>query len=235
MSAGALALAFFDPARRRYGTLRAGVTLLFEDRTPTALATGAEMSEAGDEYRAVLEDRVDLTFTALSDQVSLAGERWSVCRVAGSVDGTPIDGLGTVSDTRTPPAWAELDATRSVSAVFDPDHAVLAVARRPRGTMGHGQELVSAALLSGGELLAVEETRLSTVYDGDGRQRTIGLELWRPGEDFPRRASGEVLAGTTLDLPGLQVNAAVFDWRMEGREGVGAYDVTIRAESPTAA
>lgn len=235
MSVGALALAFFDPARRRHGTLRAGVTLLFEDRTPSALATGFEVSEQGEGYRAVLEDRLDLVFTPLSDPVTLAGERWSVCRVEGHVDGTPLDCLGTVSDTRTPPAWAELDATRAVSAVFDPEHAVLAVARRPRGALGHGQELVSAALLAGGELVAVEEARLSTVYDGDGRQRTIGLELWPPGEDLPRRASGEVLAGTTLDLPGLQVNAAVFGWRMEGREGVGAYDVTIRAESPAAA
>lgn len=235
MSAEALSLAFFDPVRRLHGTARAGVTLLFEDRVPTALGGGADVSEENGAYRAVVEDRLELSFVPLSEPVVLAGTRSSVCRVAGQVDGTEIDCLGTLTDTHTPPAWVELDAVRAVSALFDSEHAVLAVARRPRGTLGHGQELVSAALLSGGELVAVEDARLSTVYDKDGRQRSAGIELWLPGEDFPRRAFGEVLAGTTLGLPGLQVNAAVFAWRMEGREGAGAYDVTIRAEAPTAA
>jgi hypothetical protein len=133
-----------------------------------------------------------------------------------------------------PPAWGELDALRSVSAIFDEGHAVLAEARRPRGTFGHGEEHVTAWLISGGELVAVEDARISTVYDGEGRQRAVGLELWLPGEDFPRRASGQVVAGTTLSLEGLRVNAAVFAWHMEGREGVGSYDVTIRDE-PAAA
>jgi hypothetical protein len=56
-----------------------------------------------------------------------------------------------------------------------------------------------------------------------------------PGEDFPRRATGEVTGGTTLELPGLLVNASVFAWRMEGREGVGAYELTVRAEPQEAA
>jgi hypothetical protein len=36
-------------------------------------------------------------------------------------------------------------------------------------------------------------------------------------------------------LDGLRVNAAVFSWRMEGRDGAGAYEVTIRDEPPEAA
>jgi hypothetical protein len=44
-----------------------------------------------------------------------------------------------------------------------------------------------------------------------------------------------VVAGTTLALEGLVVNAAVFDWRMDGHEGAGAYDVTHRDEPPAAA
>jgi hypothetical protein len=76
---------------------------------------------------------------------------------------------------------------------------------------------------------------VSTVYDGDGRQRAAGLELWLPGEDFPRRASGTVQAGASLSLEGLQVNAAVFDWRMEGRAGAGAYELAVRDEGPAAA
>jgi hypothetical protein len=56
-----------------------------------------------------------------------------------------------------------------------------------------------------------------------------------PGEDFPRRAAGEVTGGTTLELPGLRVNASIFAWRMEGREGAGAYELTVRDEPPEAA
>jgi hypothetical protein len=111
---------------------------------------------------------------------------------------------------------------------------VLAEALRPRGSLGHGDEQVTAWLYSGGELLSVEKARISTVYDAEGRQRAAGLELWLPEEDFPRRASGQVAAGTSLSLEGLRVNAAVFTWHMEGREGAGAYDITIRDE-PTAA
>lgn len=235
MTDAPLSLAFFDPARGLHGMARAGITLLFEGRTPKALPSGPEIVERGDAYHATLEDRLDLVFTAVSEAAAVGGGRTRICRVVGTVDGTSIDCLGTVTETTSAPAWAELDALRAISAIFAPEHAVLAVARRPRGVLGHGHELVSAVILAGGEEQGVEDARLSTVYDADGRQRSAGLELWMPAEDFPRRASGEVVAGTTLDLPGLQVNAAIFAWRMDGREGAGAYDVTVRSEPPEAA
>jgi hypothetical protein len=155
--------------------------------------------------------------------------------VSGTVGDTRISCLGTAGETSEPPVWAELDALRTVSAVFDEEHAALAVARRPRGALGHGQELVTARLLAAGELLDVEEARLSTVYDGEGRQRTASLELWLPGEDFPRRVAGSVRAGISLVLEGLQVNVAIFSWRLEGRDGLGTYEVTLRDEPAEAA
>ena len=91
-----------------------------------------------------------------------------------------------------------------------------------------------AWIVAGGEPTQVEDARISTVYDGDGRQRSAGLELWLPGEDFPRRASGTAVAGTTLALDGLRVNAAVFSWQMEGRAGAGAYELTVRDEPEAA-
>ena len=49
------------------------------------------------------------------------------------------------------------------------------------------------------------------------------------GEDsYPRRGAGEVLCGTSLDLGRLRLDCAFFRWRMEGREGVGRYDVLRR-------
>ena len=84
-------------------------------------------------------------------------------------------------------------------------------------------------------MVAVEDARISTVYDAEGRQRSAGLELWLPGEEFPRRVSGTVAAGSSLELEGLSVHAAVFRWRMEEREGLGAYELMVRDEPPTAA
>jgi hypothetical protein len=230
-----VSLAFFDPVRRVHGSARAGFTLLFEDKRPISVPEGPLITRDGESFRAVLTDRFELAFEPVSDPAKLAGSSSRVCRVTGTVGASALDCLGTATETERAPAWAELDALRTVSAILDGEHAVLAVARRPRGALGHGQELVTARLLSGSEMLAVEEARLSTVYDGDGRQRSAGLELWMPGEDFPRRASGTVMAGASLQLDGLRVNAAVFGWRMEGREGVGAYDVTVRDEPPSAA
>ena len=235
MTEPAIALAFFDPDRRVHGSARSGVTLLFEHGKPQALPEGPELRRDGEGWRAALGNRFDLSFSPICEALDLEGASARVCRVTGKVGGGNVECLGTATETATPPRWEDLDALRGVSALFDQENAVLAVARRPRGAIGHGQEKVVAWLVSGGEARLVEDARISTVYDGEGRQRTAGLELWMPGEDFPRRASGTAVAGTTLSLDGLRVNAAVFSWRMEGRDGAGAYEVTFRDEPLEAA
>ena len=235
MSPAASSIAFFDPDRQLYGTARSGATLLFEGKAPTAVPAGPQVEESGDRLRAVLPGRFDLELEPLTQHAELGGVRARVCRVAGEVGSTKVSCLGTVSQTRTPPAWDELDALRSITVLVDDGHALLALARRPRGSQGHGQELVLAWLVSDGELLSVEDARISTVYDGAGRQRSAGLELWLPGEDFPRRGAGSAIAGSSLELEGLQVHAAIFSWRLEGRDGVGAYELMARSPAPAAA
>jgi hypothetical protein len=236
VTAPAVAVAFFDPARQIYGTARSGATVLFEGRTPVALSEGPSVEPGpGGGLRVELSGRLALELQPLSDELELGGVTARVYKVSGEVDGTHIDGLGTAGETRETPQWEELDAVRSISALLDEEHAVLALARRPRGARGHGEERVVAWLLEGGQPLAVEDARISTVYDGEGRQRSAGLELWLPGEDFPRRGSGSVVAGSSLEIGGLTVHAAVFRWRVEGREGIGAYELMVRAEAPAAA
>jgi hypothetical protein len=230
----ALSLAFFDPANDLYGVARAGTTLLYEDGTPEALPTGPDVNREDEGWRATLADRFELCFSPVSPVVELGGSTSRLCRVTGSLGELQLNCLGTATVTEVAPAWEDLDALRSISAVFDDGHAVIAEARRPRGALGHGDEEVTAWLIVDGELVSAEDARISTVYDGEGRQRAAGLELWLPDEDFPRRASGQAVAGTTLGLDGLRVNAAVFAWRMEGREGAGAYDITIRDEPEVA-
>jgi hypothetical protein len=235
VSEPAVALAFFDPDRGLHGSARSGVTLLFEHGKPSALPEGPDVRPDGDGWKASLGNRFDLSFAPIGEALDLEGASARVCRVSGTLDDGSVECLGTATETSAPPRWEELDALRGVSALFDSENAVLAVARRPRGAVGHGQEKIVAWLVTGGEARLVEDARISTVYDGEGRQRSAGLELWMPGEDFPRRASGTAVAGTTLSLDGLRVNAAVFSWQMEGRHGAGAYEVTFRDEPLEAA
>jgi hypothetical protein len=235
VSAPALALSFFDAAHDIHGTARAGATLLFEGRRPLALPQGPSIEAAGDGWRAELDESLSLELERVSPPADLGGLRMHVARVRGEAAGRRVDCLGTVSETDVPPRWDELDAVRAISALVDERHAAVAVARRPRGAVGHGEEEVTARLLEEEAMLEVENARISTVYDGGGQQRSAGLELWLPGEDYPRRGSGQVIAGASLDLEGIQVHAAVFRWRLDGREGIGAYELMLRLEPPAAA
>jgi len=226
----AVSLAFFDGGRELHGTLRSGVGVLFEGDSARTLGQPPELSRDGEKWRATCGGEIDLSFEPSSRVVDLGGTTAWICRVRGRAGGSELECLGVAGETAAPPRWSELDALRTVSAVFDEEHSVLAVARRPRGSLGHGDELVTAHLLAPGEPVDVERARISTVYDGEGRQRSASLELWLPGEDFPRRTTGMVRAGLSLSLEGLRVNAAVFGWRMEGRDGLGAYEITFRDE-----
>jgi hypothetical protein len=235
VSAPALALSFFDSAHDIHGTARQGISVLFEGRRPTALPEGPQVEATDGGWRAELPDKLSLEFEKVSPPADLGGVRAHLARVRGEAAGRRVDGLGIVSETEVPPDWEELDAIRSISALVDEQHALVALARRPRGAVGHGDEEVVARLVEDDALLEVETARISTVYDGDGRQRSAGLELWVPGEDFPRRGSGQVIAGSSLDLDPLQVHVAVFRWRLDGREGIGAYELMLRMEPPAAA
>jgi hypothetical protein len=231
VSEPAFTFAFHDTAQDLHGTVRSGMTLLFDRGQPSTVPEEARL----DRVRAVVGDRIELDFDPVSEDVDLGGVIARVGRVRGSVDGRRLECLGVVTEMHEAPQWAELDALRTLAAVFEPGLAVLALARRPRGAQGHGDEQVVAWVVRDGAPHAVEDARISTIYDGEGRQRTAGLELWLPGEDFPRRLSGTARAGASLTLEGLRVHAAVFAWQMEGREGVGAYDIIVRDEPDVAA
>jgi hypothetical protein len=129
------------------------------------------------------------------------------------------------------PDWEALELTRSVGMWLDGGDGVALTAVRPAGVRGHDQEAVTATLFADGPpavALPVSEPRLSTATDAEGRQRRAGLELWVGEDDHPRRAAGEVVCGTSLDLGRLRLDCAFLHWRMEGREGIGRYDVLRR-------
>ena len=227
MSAPAISLTLVDPARDLYATGRSGFALVFEEGKATSYDEPVAIEPSASGWAVRLPGDREFAFERVAGPVDLGGMRATLCSAG--------DGLGVIAEIVDPPRWQELDATRYVSALFDRDNAVIAFARRPAGSLGHGTELVVAHLWSEGELKGIEDARISTIYDGEGRPRQSSLELWLPGEDFPRRAFGAVTAGASLALEGLDVHAAAMTWRMEAHQGGGIYELTVRNPAPAAA
>jgi hypothetical protein len=239
--------AFGDPAADVYGIARVardgdGLVVLFADRRPVATAAGDGVATVDDEsWTARFDDgerAFALTFdpagppAAFEDAGGLAGEE-RLCHVHGSVrigGGTrEIRGLGQRELVTGVPDWDRIDAARYVAAWLADGSAVVLRSVRPAGADYDG-EASWAALLGPAGSLRVDEPRLTTTYDDEGRQRRAGLELW-VGEDdaYPRRAAGEVLCGSTLDLGSLRLDCAFLRWRMDGVAGIGRYDILRRA------
>jgi len=213
VSAGGLSTTVEEPLARWTVALedeRHGFALTFEALGPAAEVSGAFVEAGG-----------------------MAGYE-VVCLVTGTVtvDGraVPVRCLGQRGHAWGEPDWTRLEAARTVSAWIEDGPGLALQSVRPQGAV-HADEPMWAAILGPGGSAEIADPRLSTTYDGDGRQRRAGLELWMGDEvdDYPARGSGEVLCGSTLELGELQLDCAFFRWRLDGREGVGRYDVLRRA------
>jgi hypothetical protein len=150
-------------------------------------------------------------------------------------DVRPVACLGQRGHSWGAPEWDRIVLARTVSAWIDGGPGVTLTAIRDKKAKGHGDEAMAAfvfepAAEDGEHLpLVIADPRLSTISDGQGRQRRSGLELYRDDEDDEgRRLAGDVVCGTSLDLGRLRLDCAFFVWRMEGRMGVGRYDIVRR-------
>ncbi len=180
----------------------------------------------------------ELTFEAISAPAAFAAGGMEgyeqLCRVSGTAAGRPVDCLGQRGHSWGAPDWSTIALTRSLGAWLEDGSSVALGAIRPAGAHDHASEQVWATLLDADGVLPVLDPRLSTTYDGDGHQRRAGLELWMDEEEedtYPHRGSGEVLCGSSLELGQLRLDCAFFAWRLDGREGVGRYDVLRRADA----
>lgn len=127
------------------------------------------------------------------------------------------------------PDWSGISMARTVCTWLADKSAVTITSLRRDREDGHDHDASSAFWLRDGTATPIADPRVSTTFDNEGRQRSAGLELYvNEKDDFPHRAAGEVICGTTLDLGRLRMDTAFMRWRMEGREGVGRYDVVRR-------
>ena len=116
---------------------------------------------------------------------------------------------------------------RSIGIAFSDGGLLALSAVRPETAEGHGEEVVAAVLCGpDGAPAEVAETLLSTEYGPDGVQRRATLELWVDAEDGqPLRGAGTLISASTVSHPGLRAEIAFFRWSLEGREGLGHYEV----------
>jgi hypothetical protein len=120
---------------------------------------------------------------------------------------------------------------RSIGVAFSDGGLLALSAVRPMTASGHGEEQVATVLCSpDGAPVEVAETLLSTEYGADGIQRRATLELWIDGEEGqPLRGAGTLISSARIERPGLNGEIAFFRWSVEGREGLGHYEI-VRAD-----
>ena len=116
---------------------------------------------------------------------------------------------------------------RSIGIVFDDGGLLALTAQTPPGAEGHGEEEVAAVLCDpDGAPLTFEESLLSTEYGEDGVQRRATLELWPDVEEMrPLRGAGTLINSVSVRRRGTDAEIAFFRWSVEGREGLGTYEV----------
>ncbi len=116
---------------------------------------------------------------------------------------------------------------RSIGIVFSDGGLFALTAVRPAGADGHGDEEVAAVMCDpDGAPIEFDETLLSTEYGDDGVQRRATLELWPDGENgAPLRGAGALISSASVRRQGLNAEVAFFRWSVEGREGLGHYEI----------
>lgn len=116
---------------------------------------------------------------------------------------------------------------RSIGIAFSDGGLLALSAVRPQDADGHGDERVATVLCSAdGAPIEVSETLLSTEYGADGVQRRATLELWLDDEDGPPlRGAGSLISAAEVSHPDLRGQIAFFRWSLQGREGLGHYEV----------
>jgi hypothetical protein len=152
-----------------------------------------------------------------------------LCRAAGcfTLAGTRhrFDCPGWLA-SEEPFAGTEWESLRQVAVWFSCEEGLLLVALRPPGAGGHAEDLITAEIF--GEEDRIEDPRLSTTYDRDGRVMRAGLELWlgepEGEEHHALRAAGEgVGAPAGWREPRASFAARLMRWHSRGREGTGVY------------
>jgi hypothetical protein len=173
----------------------------------------------------------------LSEDVSLAGltgvESYEqLCELSGSVElgsrSFALRCLGRRVHSWGEIAWDRIEAARSVYAASDERRGVVFESARPIGSGGHGDDRRLARMIAApDEIESPEDVRLSTVSREDGLPAKVNLELFLPGEEYPRRLGGEALHAAWVDEDGARSAIGFFRWSLEGSAAYGLYEAVV--------
>jgi len=121
---------------------------------------------------------------------------------------------------------------RSIGIVFSDGGLLALTSSLPEGGGGIDEEEVTAVLCDpDGAPLTFEESLLSTEYDEVGVQRRASLELWPNLDEMrPLRGAGSMISAVRVRRQGIDSQIAFFRWSVEGREGLGTYEVARVAD-----
>lgn len=121
---------------------------------------------------------------------------------------------------------------RSIGIVFSDGGLLALTSNLPTGGRAHGDEEVTAVLCDPDAApVTFEETLLSTEYGEDGVQRRATIELWPDVEEMrPLRGAGTLINAVNVRRQGIDSQIAFFRWSVEGREGLGTYEVARSAD-----
>ena len=124
--------------------------------------------------------------------------------------------------------WNRIDRWRTLYAASASGRAISAVAALPAGSAGHDAEVRAAQFLDDPDALPFDDVRLSTVYGDDGMPSKVGLELWRPDDDYPQRLGGEAICGTRRERGEHELVVSFFRWSIDGEPAYGCYELARR-------
>jgi hypothetical protein len=121
---------------------------------------------------------------------------------------------------------------RSIGIVFSDGGLLALTASLPAGRGEHGDEELAAVLCDPDAApIEFDEALLSTEYGEDGVQRRANLELWHDADaGRPLRGAGTLISSIAVRRKGLNAEIAFFRWSVEGREGLGHYEVARAGE-----
>jgi len=116
---------------------------------------------------------------------------------------------------------------RSIGIVFADGGLLAITSALPAGGREHGEEEVAAVLCDPDAApVSFDEALVSTEYGEDGVQRRVTLELWPDAEDGrPLRGAGTLISSVSIERRGLNAEIAFLRWSVEGREGLGTYEI----------
>ena len=229
-----------DPERGVFAAAhQESAAIVFDHERVVAAGPGDGIDAASLTERGALElDGValEVEMSALEGPLRVAGE------LTGETELTLSQAIGAMRRDRTETEIAclavseqsgtegigEVELRRSIAIAFADGSLLGLRAARPAGAAGHGEEEVVVALSDAEEQTPFSQALLSTEYDQHGRHRRANLELWRDGEG-PLRVAGSIVCGAAVEVGELLVETAFFHWSLDGRPGLGRYEIVRRS------